>query len=83
MYHETSTVILNQVQITEQTVPMWIIGKNLQLISVRPLMERERLSQRFIPLFFASCRIIMQNIDFIQFRRVANAIYKKYSRIAS
>lgn len=77
-----STVMLNQVQINEQTVPMWIIGKNLQLISVRTLMERERLSQRFILLFFASYRVIMQNINFIQFRRVENAIYK-YSRIAS
>lgn len=78
-----STVILNQAQINEQTVPMWIIGKkNLQLISVRPLMERERLTQRFMPLFFASYRIIMQNIDFILFRRVENAVYK-YSRIAS
>lgn len=56
--------------------------KDLQLISVRPLMERERLTQRFMPLFFASYRIIMQNIDFILFRRVENAVYK-YSRIAS
>ena len=56
-----SAVILNQVQINEQTVPMWIIGKNLPLISVRPLRESERSSQRFIPLFFASYRIIMQN----------------------
>ena len=56
-----STVILNQVQINEQTVPMWIIGKNLPLISVRPLRDREGSSQIFIPLFFASYRIIMQN----------------------